>query len=97
MKTPTLDPFLAYQNPELVILDVLQQILAAAHEALAIPHPEILARGSLPPHAADCHFAVLIAFELDELSSLIDQYRATFETTVRDRDDDDLLPNDDFP
>jgi hypothetical protein len=94
MSTATIDPSLAYEHPELLVLELLQHALAAARQALAAPHPEILAKKDLGPLADECHIAMLIALHLDDLHTLILKYRATLETVALDAAlplDDELL------
>lgn len=70
---------LVVDHPELVALDVLGHALVAARRSLALFHPEIHQRGHLGELAHECHFAVCIAHELDELEELMASYRAAVE------------------
>jgi hypothetical protein len=79
MSTPPLDIALVVESPELVALDVLGHALDAARRSLALFHPEIHQRGHLGELADECHFAVCIAHELDELEKLMASYRAAVE------------------
>lgn len=94
MHTTSIDPFLAFEHPELVVLHLLQHALAAAHQALSGPHPEIHTNGDLGTLEEECHLAILIAEQLGTLHDLLARYRVVIEIDVLD---DDLLPTDDDP
>ena len=85
--TMPIDDLLALENPEVVVLDLLQHTAAAAYQALVLVHPEITAQGNLGPLADECHAAMLLADTLDALSPMLAQYRAAIELSMLDDDD----------
>jgi hypothetical protein len=72
MTAPYSDDLLAVEHPELAVLELLGHALRAAHDALAVVHPEIDARsGNLGPLEEQCHIAMLIGIDLRDLQQQV--------------------------
>lgn len=81
MRASSLDQ-LAVEHPELVVLDLLQHALRAAHDALAVVHPEIDFDGILPALDEQCHLAMLIGGDLTFLQLHLESYRVAVEAAA---------------
>ena len=79
---------LAIEHPELVVLDLLHHTLQAAHDALAVVHPEIDFDGALPSLDEQCHLAMLIGGDLTFLQEHLRSYRIAVEAAAAVAADD---------
>jgi hypothetical protein len=92
------DDRLLAHNPELFVLELLGHALGVARRALAILHPETGAAADYGPLADECHYAMLIAADIDVLTSRLAKYRWALEASVfPDYDDDSEDIPDDIP